>query len=144
MLQYNEKLRTIKKQINKIDEENDIYEIKEQIIDKNNNNDIKELFPLKENELDIYKELYGTYLDNPSSNNVEDNEKYKILEEKKKNEEKTQNLLIKVLTHSVNKYGPLNKLFTQTNSTEPERINIRKLANKYNLPLKFGENKIAT
>ena len=135
MLQYNEKLRTIKKQINKIDEENDIYEIKEQIIDKNNNNDIKELFPLKENELDIYKELYGTYLDNPSSNNVEDNEKNKILEEKKKNEEKTQNLLIKVLTHSVNKYGPLNKLFTQTNSTEPERINIRKLANKYNLPL---------
>ena len=135
MLQYNEKLRTIKKQINKLDEENDIYEIKQQIIDKNNNNGIKELFPLKENELDIFKELYGTYLDNPSSSNVEDNEKNKILDKKKKNEEKTQNLLIKVLTHSVNKYGPLNKLFTQTNSTEPERINIRKLANKYNLPL---------
>ncbi len=135
MLQYNEKLRTIKKQINKLDEENDIYEIKQQIIDKNNNNDIKELFPLKENELDIFKELYGTYLDNPSSSNVENNEKNKILDKKKKNEEKTQNLLIKVLAHSVNKYGPLNKLFTQTNSTEPERINIRKLANKYNLPL---------
>ena len=138
MLQYNEKLRTIKKQINKIDEDNDINEIKEQINDKSNYNDIKELYPLKENELDIFKELYGTYLDRPSGDNEEVNEQNKKLEEKRKNEEKTHNLLIKVLTHSVNKYGPLNKLFTQTNSTEPERINIRKLANKYNLPLNSG------
>ena len=131
MIQYNQKLRTVKKQINKLDEENDICEIKEEINNKNNYSNIKELFPLKENELDIYKELCDRYLnkssDNAENNNEEDNENKKI--------EKAQNLLLKVLTHSINKYGPINKLFTQTNSTEPERINMRKLANKFNLPL---------
>ena len=138
LVQNNEKLRMVKKQINKLDEENDLYEIKEILNNKNNNNNIKDLLPLKENELDTFKELYGTYLDKSPDNtkeNKEEIEKNKKLEEKKKNEEKTQNLLIKVLTHSVNKYGPVNKLFTQTNSTEPERINMRKLATKYNLPI---------
>ena len=51
-----------------------------------------------------------------------------------KNLKKAQNLLIKVLTHSINKYGPINKLLTQTNSAS-ERLNIRKLAAKYNLPI---------
>ena len=131
LVQYNEKLRTVKKQINHLDEENDLYEIKGELSDKNNYNDIKELLPLKENELDTFKELYGNYLDRTPEDNKENIEK--------KNEEKTQNLLIKVLTHNINKYGPVNKLFTQTNSTEPERLNIRKLANKYNLPVKENE-----
>jgi hypothetical protein len=127
MLQYNEKLRNMKKQINRFDEENDIYEIKGQLIDKNNYNDLKEFYDLKEKELDILKE-YVAYIDKPSGSN-EDKENKK-LDQKTKNEENAQNLLIKVLTHNVNKYGPINKIFTQTNSTEPERINIRKLANK--------------
>ena len=135
LIQYNEKLRAVKKQINKLEEENDLYQIKEDLKNKNNYNNIRELLPLKENELDTFKELYGNYLDETSDNNKEENEKNKKLEEKKKNEEKTQNLLIKVLTHSVNKYGPINKLLTQTNSTEPERANMRNLAVKYNLPL---------
>ena len=142
LVEYNEKLRTVKKQIKQLEEENDLYKIKEEINDKNNYNDIKELLPLKENELDIFKELYGNYLDKPSDNK-EENEKNKKLEEKKKNEEKTQNLLIKVLTHNVNKYGPINKIFTQTNSTEPERTNIRNLALKYNLPLNEEKEKEA-
>ena len=138
LVQNNEKLRMVKKQINKLDEENDLYEIKEILNNKNNNNNIKDLLPVKENELDTYKELYGLYLDKSSDNikeNKEEIEKNKKLEEKKKNEEIAQNLLIKVLTHSVKKYGPVNKILTQTNSTEPERINIRKLATKYNLPI---------
>ena len=138
LLQNNEKLRVVKKQINKLDEENDLYEIKEILNDRNNNNNIKDLLPLKEDELDTFKELYGAYIDKSLDNtkeNKEEIEKKKNLDEKKKNEEKAENLLIKVLTHSVNKYGPLNKLFTQTNSTEPERLNIRKLATKYNLPI---------
>ena len=134
LVQYNEKLRTAKKQINTIDEENDLYKIREEINNKNNYNNIKELLPLKESELDTFKELYGNYMDTPSDNR-EENKKNKNIEEKKNNEEKIQNLLIKVLTHSVNKYGPINKLFTQTNSIEPERTNIRNLAIKYNLPL---------
>ena len=128
LIQYNEKLRKVKKQINILDEENDLNEIKDVINDNNNYNKLKGLLPLKDKELDIFKELYGEFLDRPQSNN-EGNEN------NNNNEEKIQNLLIKVLTHSVNKYGPINNLFTQTNSTEPERINIRKLASKYNLPL---------
>ena len=134
MVQYNEKLRTVKKQINKLEEDKDLNEIKEEINVKNNYNNIKDLLPLKENELDTFKELYGAYLDRPSDSKNEENENNKKLEENK-NEEKVENLLIKVLTHNINKYGPVNKLFTQTNSTEPERINIRKLATKYNLPI---------
>ena len=140
LIEYNEKLKTVKKQIKQLEEENDLYKIREEINDKNNYNNIKELLPLKENELDIFKELYGNYLDKPLDNK-EENEKNKKLEEKKKNEEKTQNLLIKVLTHNVNKYGPINKIFTQTNSTEPERTNIRNLALKYNLPLNEDKEK---
>ena len=49
--------------------------------------------------------------------------------------ENTKNLLIKVLQQCIDKYGPINKIYTLTNSTESERINIRKLANKYNLPI---------
>ena len=140
LVEYDEKLRNVKKQINQLEEENDLYKIKEEINDKNNYNNIKELLPLKENELDIFKELYGNYIDK-SSDDKEENKKNKKLEEKKKSEEKAQNLLIKVLTHNVNKYGPINKIFTQTNSTEPERTNIRNLALKYNLPLNEEKEK---
>ena len=133
LIQYNDKLRKIKKEINKLDEEDDLYKIREEYNDKNNYNDLKNLLFLKENELDNFKELYGNYLDNKVDNNNtnEDNEK----NERKKNEEKTQNLLIKVLAHSINKYGPINKILTPTNSTETERLNLKRLANKYNIPL---------
>ena len=134
MVEYNNKLRNVKKEMNKLDEENDLYEIKQEINEKSNFNDIKDLLPLKENELDTYKELCGTYIDGVSNNN-EGGDNSKKIEEENNNEEKTQNLLIKVLTHNINKYGPVDKLFTQTNSTEPERLNIKRLANKYNLPL---------
>lgn len=134
MVEYNNKLRNVKKEMNKLDEENDLYEIKQEINEKNNFNDIKDLLPLKENEMDTYKELCGAYLDG-GSNNKEGDENSKKIDEQKNNEEKTQNLLLKVLTHNINKYGPVNTLFTQTNSTEPERLNIKRLADKYNLPL---------
>ena len=125
LMKYNDKLRMVKKQIYKLEEENDLYEIKQEANDKNNYKDIKELFPLKENELDTFKELYGIYLDKPLDNIKEEN----------KDEDNVQKLLIKVLTHNINKLGPINKIFNQTNSTEPERINMRKLAAKYNLPI---------
>ena len=138
MIQYNNKLRNVKKEMNKIDEENDLYDIKEEINDKNNFNDIRELIPLKENELDNFKELCGNYLDkiSPDNNNAS-NEKDKV-DDKKSAEEKTHNLLIRILSHNLNKYGPINNIFTQTNSTESERLNIRRLATKYNLPLNGG------
>ena len=50
--------------------------------------------------------------------------------------EKSKTLLINILQNCANKYGPINKIFTPTNSTESDRVNILQLANKYNLPIK--------
>ena len=138
MIQYNNKLKNVKREMNKIDEENNLYDIKEEIKDKNNYNDIRELIPLKENELDNFKELCGNYLDKISPDNNKGNDEKDKIEEKKREEEKIQNLLIRILSHNINKYGPINNIFTQTNSTESERLNIRRLATKYNIPLNGG------
>ena len=74
---------------------------------------------------------------NDINNNKEIN-KEKEKENTKDNSElleKGKNVLIKVLQQCIEKHGPINKIYTLTNSTESERINIRKLANKYNLPI---------
>ena len=97
LIKYNDKLRMVKKQIYKLEEEYDLYEIKQEINDKNNYKDIKELFPLKENELETFKDLYGIYLEKPLDNYKEEN----------KSEDIAQNLLIKVLTHNIKKLGPI-------------------------------------
>ena len=61
------------------------------------------------------------------------------VEEKEKDNtqliEKGKNVLIKVLQQFFEKKGPINKIYTLSNSTEPERVNIIKLAEKYNFPL---------
>ena len=126
MLQYNEKLRNTKKEINKINEMIDLIEIKSEILDKNENKNIDNLLSLKENELNNY-------------NNINKNKEIKKEKENTKDNsellEKGKNVLIKVLQQCIEKHGPINKIYTLTNSTEPERINIKKLAEKYNLPL---------
>ena len=126
MIQYNEKLRNTKKEINKINEMVDLIEIKSEILDKNENKNIDNLLSLKENELNNY-------------NNINKNKEIKKEKENTKDNsellEKGKNVLIKVLQQCIEKHGPINKIYTLTNSTEPERINIKKLAEKYNLPL---------
>ena len=126
MIQYNEKLRNTKKEINKINEMIDLIEIKSEILDKNENKNIDNLLSLKENELNNY-------------NNINKNKEIKKEKENTKDNsellEKGKNVLIKVLQQCIEKHGPINKIYTLTNSTEPERINIKKLAEKYNLPL---------
>ena len=49
--------------------------------------------------------------------------------------EKGKNVLIKVLQQCFEKHGPINKIYTLANSTDVEKINIIKLANKYNFPI---------
>ena len=131
MLQYNEKFRNTKKEINKIDEMIDICEIKSEILDKNKLNNEKNILSIKVNELDNFKII--------NKGNTKENLKNNQNKENKENNnqimEKGKNVLIKILKHCFDKYGPINKIFTMTNSTEPERINITKLSNKYNLPL---------
>ena len=129
MLQYNEKYRNTKKEINKLDEIIDICEIKTDIIETNKLNKEKKLLTIKENELNNFNGICEV-------NKKEENEKKENEDDNKAQlMEKGKNVLIKVLQQCINKYGPINKIFTLTNSTEPERTNIRKLANKYNLPL---------
>ena len=129
LLQYNEKYRNTKKEINKLDELIDICEIKSEITDINKFNKEKKFLTMKENELNNFNDIcYGKKITEDKKKENEDDDKAQIME-------KGKNVLIKVLKQCIDKYGPINKIFTLTNSTEPERINIRKLANKYNLPL---------
>ena len=129
MLQYNEKYLNTKKEINKLDELIDICEIKTDMININKSNKDKKLLIIKENELNNFTDICkDKKLIENAKKEKEDNDKVQLIE-------KGKNVLIKVLQQCINKYGPVNKIFTLTNSTEPERSNIRKLANKYNLPL---------
>ena len=131
MVQYNEKFRNTKKEINKMDEMKDICEIKSEILDKNKLNNEKNILSMKINELNNFKIINeGNCKEKLNNQQNKENE-----ESINKIMEKGKNVLIKVLKHCFDKYGPINKIFTMTNSTEPERINIMKLANKYNLPL---------
>ena len=128
MLQYNEKYRNTKKEINKIDEKIDLCEIKSEILDKKEYNNIDNLLSLKENELDNFNNIFNKCIEKNKENKTKENNEIQFMEQSK-------NVLIKVLKQCIDKYGPINKIFTSTNSTEPERTNIRKLANKYNLPI---------
>ena len=114
-----------------MDEMIDICEIKSEILDKNKLNNEKNILSMKVNELNNFK-IINEGNSKENLNNLQNKEN-----EENNNQimEKGKNVLIKVLKHCFDKYGPINKIFTMTNSTEPERINMTKLANKYNLPL---------
>ena len=99
-------------------------------MNKNKYDNEKKLILVKESELNNFNEICGKcgskLMENQNKENVDENAQLI---------EKGKNVLIKVLQQCIDKYGPINKIYTLTNSTEPERTNIRILANKYNLPL---------
>ena len=140
LFNYNEKYRLVMKKINKTDEELKKDEIKEDLIKNNKfiaNNNIEQILPLKQRELDLYKELF---VNNRNKNNDEEKEKYneeqmKQIEEKKAKDANTQLLLTKILKNIYNKYGPLNNIINKENSDENEIKNILNLSEKYNLPI---------
>jgi hypothetical protein len=137
LIKYNEKYRLTLKKINKIEEENKKNEIKDEIITdihRNDFNNLKQLIPLKQAELELYKEMYSINLDENELQKFSD-EQMKQLEEKKSKDANTQLLLIKVLKNIYEKYGPLNKILNQSNSDEKEINNIINLSAKYNLPI---------
>ena len=131
MIQYNEKYRNTKKEINKLDEMNDICEINEDILNNNNKENSENIILAKKEELNNFKELFGKY-----NNKKEENKNEEKMDENTQMMEKSKTLLINILQNCANKYGPINKIFTPTNSTESDRVNILQLANKYNLPIK--------
>ena len=137
LIKYNEKYRLTLKKINKIEEESKKNEIKDEIITdihRNDFNNLKQLIPLKQAELELYKEMYSINLDENELQKYSD-EQMKQLEEKKSKDGNTQLLLIKVLKNIYEKYGPLNKILNQSNSDEKEINNIINLSAKYNLPI---------
>ena len=137
LIKYNEKYRLTQKKINKIEEENNKNEIQSELITdvhRNDFNNLKQLIPLKQTELELYKEMYAVNLDENELHNYSE-EQMKQMEEKKTKDENTQSLLVRVLKNIYDKYGPLNKIVNQNNSNETERSNVIALSTKYNLPI---------
>ena len=140
LVQYNEKYRLAQKKINKLNELNEKNEMESNIISNPDFIEISELnqlIPIKENELDIYKNIYDNYLE--QNNNIENNNE---VQEKQINDDKTQLLLLKVLEHIIKNYGPVDKILNESNSIEPERINLKNLVNKYKLTGDNGNNNL--
>ena len=137
LIKYNEKYRLTLKKINKLEEENSKNEIQNELITdihRNDFNHLKQLIPLKQSELDLYKEMYSINLDENEIQKFSE-EQMKQIEEKKSKDANTQLLLIRVLKNIYNKYGPLNKLLDKSNSNENEINNVINLSAKYNLPI---------
>ena len=137
LLQYNEKYRLMLKKINATNEEINKNEIKNDLtigMQNNETTNLIQLLPMKETELELFKEMYSIEL-NPKEIEEYSEIQNQINLEKKNNDEKTRLLLLKVLKHLSINYGPLNTLVNEGNSTEEERININNISIKYNLPM---------
>ena len=85
MLQYNEKFRNTKKEINRTDEMIDLCEIKSEFLGENKSNSINNLLSLKENEIDNYNNICNDYIEKKEGEQVDN-----ILEEKEEEEEEEE------------------------------------------------------
>ena len=127
-----EKYRNTLDSVNKLKEEKNIREIKKDILsnkEKINDFDNNELISLKNKEINIFKDLL-------SKNKEAENEK-------NNNQDKQFLLLFKALKIINNKY-PINSLLTQSNSTESQRSNLKKIIDKYNKELEIKNSEAET
>ena len=121
LLKYNEKYRLITKQINKLNENNNKQSIENDLFINNKanlTNNIQTLLPIKNKEINLINQLY---------------EKLNFNNEKIEDGNKNSNLLLKILKILQKKYGPLEKLLNQSNSTEHERVNLRNILLKFDI-----------
>ena len=138
LFDYNEKYRLILKKINKIEEDTRKNEIKNELISNKinvENKSIKQLIPLKQQELDFLKNICALNQNKKNEEEKLNEEQMKQLEEKKIKDANTQLLLIRILKNIYNKYGPLNNIINKENSDENEIKNILNLSEKYDLPI---------
>ena len=138
LFDYNEKYRLILKKINKIEEDTRKNEIKNELINNKinvENKSIKQLVPLKQQELDLFKNICASNQNKKNEEEKLNEEQMKQLEEKKIKDANTQLLLIRILKNVYNKYGPLNNIINKENSDESEIKNILNLSEKYDLPI---------
>ena len=115
---YKQNLSTKNKLIEKINE----YDIQKELLlnkEKEISLQNKEFSELKNIESNIIKEIYS---------NINQNQNYN---ENDKNKTENFSLLFKVLKIITKKYGPLQNLFTQTNSIESQRTTMKNLLFKY-------------
>ena len=138
LFDYNEKYRLILKKINKIEEDTRKNEIKIDLINNKTNienKSIKQLIPLKQQELDLFKNICALNQNKKIEEEKLNEEQLKQIEEKKIKDANTQLLLIRILKNIYNKYGPLNNIINKENSDENEIKNILSLSEKYDLPI---------
>ena len=136
-LEYSEKYRTNLKILNKLNEENNLSKIKQCILlnnEKINNNKEKDIIVVKDKELTLLKDICSTM------NGEEYNDLSNIENNGIKNKNEQFLILFKVLRKIGDKYGPLENLLTQSNSTEPQRGNLKKILKKYNKELESKNN----
>ena len=127
-----EKYRNTLESVNKLKVEKNLREIKKDILlnkEKINDFDKKELISLKNKEINLFKDLL-------SRNKEKENEKIN-------NQDKQFLLLFKALKIINNKH-PINSLLTQSNSTESQRCNLKKIIDKYNKELEIKNNEVET
>ncbi len=126
LMKYNEIYRNIKKKYNSLNEKFDNYEMRNYVtvnINRKENSNLKDKnIPFKNNEIDLFKEVFGYTYDNV---NIESENK-----EKKENNKK---LLIEALKSNINKLGPLNNILNEKNSSEEERKKVNEILIKFNL-----------
>ena len=126
LMKYNEIYRNIKKKYNSLNEKFDNYEMRNYVtvnINRKENSNLKNKnIPFKNNEIDLFKEVFGYTYDNV---NIESENK-----EKKENNKK---LLIEALKSNINKLGPLNNILNEKNSSEEERKKVNEILIKFNL-----------
>ena len=124
LLKYNEKYRYIIKKMNKLKEETNTHDMKNEIIMNNNKNDknnINEIINIKNKELDIFKDIYKI-----------PNEENEIIDLNSNDNNSMQlRILLNALQKISSKYGPLNELMTVKNSTENEIGDLNHILNKY-------------
>jgi len=129
-----EKYKNTLESVIKLKEERNLREIKKDILlnkEKINDFDNKELISLKNKEINLFKDLL-------SRNKEKEKEKEKI-----NIQDKQFLLLFKALKIINNKY-PINSLLTQSNSTESQRSNLKKIIDKYNKELEIKNNESET
>ena len=144
LFNYNEKYRLTLKKINKINEESKKNEIKQDLINNKQNienNNLKQLLPLKQQELDLFKGICILNQNKKIEEEKYNEEQMKQIEEKKAKDANTQLLLIRILKNIYNKYGPLNNILNKENADESEIKNVLNLSEKYSLPIS-EENEI--
>ena len=138
LFDYNEKYRLILKKINKIEEDTRKNDIKIDLMNNKKNienKSIKQLIPLKQQELDLFKNISALNQNKKIEDEKFSEEQMKQIEEKKIKDANTQLLLIRILKNIYNKYGPLNNIINKENSDESEIKNILTLSEKYDLPI---------